>query len=360
VQGARRIAVAVAVAMVAAAALLFAAAFGPPAHAATDVRPFNAPTGKAYAGVSDTGDTADFDRFTRRVHKHLPIMQSFHSWGYESLPALLDRWRAAATRGMLHIQTRAGDGREVITPRQVARGVGDGFLMRIAYAVGAANSIVYLRPFGEMNNWRNAYCAYDSNGRSKGYHYTPHTFRQAWRRIAIITRGGPNETINAKLRDLGMPEMQKDFGTEGLPYTNIALAWTPMTAGSPNTSANGPDTYWPGGKYVDWVGTDIYSKFPNFSGLNRFYRRYNNHPFAITEWGAWGKDAPGFVNRVFDWVRNHGRARMLVYYQGWTSTFSIDNKPRTRAALRERLAAKRYPAFPPEFATSNSGGTPAG
>lgn len=346
---------------VATAALLLAALMpGPRARAATDSAPFNAPTGQVYGGVSDTGEMADFDRFTSQVGKHLPVMQSFHSWGYEALPALLERWEAAETRGMLHVQSEDGDGREVITPRGVARGNGDGFLMRIAYALGDADSVLYLRPFGEMNNWRNAYCAYGRNGGSKGYQYTPHTFRQAWRRIAIITRGGPNRTINAKLRDLGMPGMQKDFGTEGLPYTDIALAWTPMTAGSPNTSANGPDTYWPGGKYVDWVGTDIYSKFPNFSGLNRFYSRYNDHPFAITEWGAWGKDAPGFVGKVFDWVRNHGRARMLVYYQGWDSTFSIDNKPQTRAALRAGFGSSRYPSRASEFQGSNSGGVPAG
>jgi hypothetical protein len=211
-----------------------------------------------------------------------------------------------------------------------------------------------------MNNWRNAYCAFNKYGRSKGYQYYPHAFRNAWKRIAIVTRGGPISEINQKLQNKGMPPLQKDFGTEGLPYTRTAMVWTPMTAGSPNTSANGPGTYWGGSKYIDWVGTDLYSKFPNFSGLNSFYNRYNDHPFALTEWGSWGADDSAFINRVFSWAKYHTRARMLVYYQGWDSTFSINNKPRTRNALQIGLHGKRFVPYPPEYAGSDTGGVPAG
>jgi hypothetical protein len=346
------------VAALAAAACVLAALVSAPAGAGT----YDPEKGTVFAGVSDTGDPADYNRFTNAVGKHLPIVQSFHSWGYDSVGAMIDGWGALETRGVFHIHTEDGDGNEVITPRGVSRGNGDGFLMKTTFALGERHSTTYIRPFGEMNNWRNAYCAFDRNGNPKGAAYHPSAFKLAWRRIAIVLRGGPIDTINAKLKDLGMPKLQKDFGTVGLPYTRAALLWTPMTAGSPNTHANRPGTYWPGSKYVDWVGTDIYSRFPNFSGLNRLYGRdrYRGKPFAITEWGAWGEDASGFVNQVFDWVRDHQRTRMLLYYQGWDSTFSIDNKPRTRAVLRDRLTAKRYPAYTPEFADSHTGGVPAG
>ena len=47
------------------------------------------------------------------------------------------------------------------------------------------------------------------------------------------------------------------------------------------------------------MGTDFYSKFPNFTGLDRFYRDFarEGRPFAFGEWAMWGRDDAGFVNR---------------------------------------------------------------
>ena len=56
--------------------------------------------------------------------------------------------------------------------------------------------------------------------------------------------------------------------------------------------ANSPAAYYPGDRYVDWVGTDFYSKFPNFQGLEAFYGAYPNKPFAFGEWAIWGGDNP--------------------------------------------------------------------
>ena len=39
--------------------------------------------------------------------------------------------------------------------------------------------------------------------------------------------------------------------------------WMPLTSGSPNIPGNAPRDYWPGKRYVDWVGTDVYAKFSN-------------------------------------------------------------------------------------------------
>jgi hypothetical protein len=33
-----------------------------------------------------------------------------------------------------------------------------------------------------------------------------------------------------------------------------------MTAGSPDIPGNRPSAYWPGASYVDWTGTDFYSR----------------------------------------------------------------------------------------------------
>ena len=68
------------------------------------------------------------------------------------------------------------------------------------------------------------------------------------------------------------------------------MAWVPQTEGTPNTHANRARAYWPGRKYVDWVGTDFYSKFPNFTDLETFYNDFPNKPFVFGEWALWGSD----------------------------------------------------------------------
>ena len=49
--------------------------------------------------------------------------------------------------------------------------------------------------------------------------------------------------------------------SRALPEPRVAMMWVPQSFGSPNVRGNQPADYWPGGKYVDWVGIDIYSKF---------------------------------------------------------------------------------------------------
>ena len=78
--------------------------------------------------------------------------------------------------------------------------------------------------------------------------------------------------------------------------------WVPQTRGTPDIPANMPRAYWPGGEYVDWVGTDFYSRFPNFHWLDDFYRDFPGKPFVFGEWALWGADDPGFVNRLFGWI----------------------------------------------------------
>ena len=50
---------------------------------------------------------------------------------------------------------------------------------------------------------------------------------------------------------------------QALPKPKVALMWVPQTTGSPNVRGNQPSNYWPGNRYVDWVGADAYAKFSN-------------------------------------------------------------------------------------------------
>ena len=67
---------------------------------------------------------------------------------------------------------------------------------------------MYLRLFSEMNNAANPYSAYDHDGGARGAAHTQVWFRQAWRRVAIVIRGGRVRTVNRRLRRLGLPKLR--------------------------------------------------------------------------------------------------------------------------------------------------------
>src|SRR5439155_19339644 len=153
---------------------------------------------------------------------------------------------------------------------------------------------VYLRLFSEMNNAANPYSAYHHNGKPRGEAHTQAWFRQAWRRVELVVKGGRATDINRRLRRLHLPRLRVHRRTLARP--RVAMQWVPMTAGSPNIPGNRPRAYWPGAAYVDWVGTDFYSRYPNFSGLNRIYgaRLYCGTRFVFGEWAMWGCDDSRF------------------------------------------------------------------
>jgi hypothetical protein len=225
-----------------------------------------------------------------------------------------------------------------VTPAGIARGREDRWLAALNRAIAQRGEPVYIRLMAEMNCHWNAYSAY-------GPHHDPahstKAFKAAWRRTTIILRGGPG--VDAQLQALHQRPLQADGD---LPAAPVAMQWVPQVAGAPDVPANSPQAYWPGGRYVDWVGTDFYSKFPNFSGLDRFYasvRRFGK-PFVFGEWAVWGADNPGFVERLFSWTRSHGLVRMLVYNQGKRSDgpFRLSRYPRSTRVLRGLLNLSRF------------------
>jgi hypothetical protein len=326
----------------AAATFIAALAMALPASASADA--LLPPGGQVFAGVSGGYDTASFERETGQ---HPAVFQFFSAWG-GSLEYMFRGAEQARSRLMIHLSTlRAG--REVITPRGIATGQGDGYLVRLNRRIAEGGQPVYIRLMAEMDgNW-NPYCAFDASGRSRGPAHSTTQFRRAWRRTVIVLRGGPAADVNARLRAEGMPPV--DTTRDELPRANVAFLWVPQVAGSPDTAANSPRAYWPGARYVDWVGTDLYSKFPNFAGLERFYRQFPAKPFSFAEYAIWGRDDPGFVHRIFGWARSHRRVRMMLYNQGVKSAgpFRLVHYPRSRAALASELRSPRFARFAAEY-----------
>jgi hypothetical protein len=313
---------------------------GPPsaAAAATTLLP---PAGSVYTGVS----SGAVGSFASEVGKHPAVYGEFVTWG-QSIHFAFNQAASSHALLMLHIGTGAL-GHGVITPAQIVHGNGDPYLLTLSRLIASRGQPVYIRLMPEMNNANNPYCAINTDGSSRGADYSPAEFIAAWRRVVTVLRGGTVAAIDAKLAALGEPRLHGIAAAASIAKSPIAFVWTPETAGTPNIAANSAATYYPGNAYVDWVGTDFYSKFPNFTGLDSFYKEFRAKPFAFGEWAIWGGDNPAFVAQFFAWVNSHKRVQMLVYNQGFTTSgpFSLSADPQSAAAIRGRLAPARYLAF---------------
>ena len=322
-----------------------------PAEARKLYRP---PANKIFFGVTDTGDVNGFRTFANAVGKHPPVIETYHPWG-NTLSEASPRWHALRVRPILHISTIDGDGNELITPRGIAKGLGDGYLLRLNRSFARQDLRAYVRPLGEPNRCLNPYAGVDCAGQVRGGAYSHKWYRRAFRRMYLLLHGGARRRkINDRLERLGMPGIRRRAGREPrrLPEAPVALIWSPLPGGSPEVSANLPGRYYPGDPWVDWVGTDFYSRYPYWGDLRRFYRQYaarRDKPFALTEWGLWGSDRQGFVRRLFKFMRNRRYARMLVYYQdfGAPNEFRIQGYPSSRKVIYRRLDSRRFPARAP-------------
>ena len=293
--------------------------------------PFAPPRGVLWHGVAGGYSP---DSFAREAGREPEVFQLFAEWG--NVDWAIARGDASGARLMIHLSTNGGPGtRERVTPAQIAAGRGDAFLVRFGAKIAERGKPFYLRLMAEMNGPWNAYCAFDENGRPRPGHST-RDFRRAWRRIALILRGGERATIDAKLGRLRMPAVT--VGEGPLAKAPVALMWVPHNATALNIPANQPRAYWPGARYVDWVGTDFYGQNPNWGALEKIYRDFPGKPFVFGEWALWGRDDPAFVKRLFAFARSHRRVRMLVYNQGRESgPFRLKRYPRGRRALRAEL-----------------------
>ncbi|MEX0972973.1 MAG: hypothetical protein WDZ46_06910 [Solirubrobacterales bacterium] len=303
---------------------------------------------KVFFGVSDTGDSADFGQFSSALRKHPALIQTFRTWGSD-FPESIERWQAARARPVLHINTAdSNDGHELISPRAIAAGAGDEYLIRLNKLFATKKMRAYIRPLGEPNRCLNVYAAYDCDGAARGSAHSTRNYKRAFRRIYVIVHGGgKRRQIDRRLRTAGLPPLRSRLG--GLPKAPVEVIWSPLPAGSPTVPQNRPRHFYPGSRWVDWAGTDLYSDNQDWKALNGLYRKFSGKPFAITEWGVSTGDDPAYVRKLMTWVRRHRRAKMLLYYQdfGSTSSYRIQNWPSSLSVLRRMLHNGRFPAYAP-------------
>jgi hypothetical protein len=303
------------------------------------------PKPSVFFGVSDRGTTAEFNEWAELVGKHPALLQTFHPWG-NSLNAAYERWRETGTRPILHIST-ANDQTlaEMITPQQIALGGGDNYLLQLNAFFAERGLPAYIRPLGEPNRCLNPWSPVNCDGSQKGGEHTAGWYKQAFRRIAAIVRGGQTlEGINATLAEIGLPGLNRTKGPnpESLPAAPVSIIWSPLPGGSPRVKGNFPGNYWPGSRWVDWASTDFYSQYPVWKDLNRFYqgKQWKGKPIGIAEWAVAGVDDPRFVKQLIAWTVKRPRVRMLVYYRGFGETsnqYALGPYPRTTNTLRLKV-----------------------
>ncbi len=348
---------------IAALAAVLALLVAAPAASALSLVP---PKPNLYLGVSDRGTTEEFNNFVGLTGKHPALLETFHPWG-NSLNEAYERWRETGTRPILHIST-ADDQTlaEIITPEQIALGAGDDYLLQLNQFFSERNLPAYIRPLGEPNRCLNAWSAVYCDGTQKEGEHSTLWYKEAFRRIVTIVRGGNTlEGINATLAEIGLPPLNRTTGLapEALPPAPVSIIWSPLPGGSPRVKGNFPGNYWPGSRWVDWVGTDFYSEYPVWDDLNRFYegKQWKNKPVSLTEWAVSGEDDPKFVKQLIAWIIKRPRVRMLVYYQGFGvgNPYDLTLYPKTLNQIRLKIRRATFlaeadynagllPALPPK------------
>jgi hypothetical protein len=280
------------------------------------------------------GDVARFDRLTGQATR---IRLLIVGWGQGAA------WGSSFTRlfagmselPMLGISTGDTPTTEKISPRDIALGRGDDYLLALSRAVHEWGRQVYVRPLAEMNGHWNPYSAFNSNGTARDAAHSTAWFRKAFARIYLLVHGGP--TVNARLRRLGLPPAPDKL--EPNPFARVV--WNPQGYGSPDVPGNSARSYYPGNAYVDIVANDLYNiRFrAAWEALDALYRDFPGKPFAIGEWGLWGIDDPSFIERMTAFLRTHPRTELAVYNTGRTGgIFDLGAKPGSLAAYRRLIA----------------------
>lgn len=309
--------------------------------------------GKKLTGVSDNGTLEGFQNFAEASGKHPAVLQTFHPWG-NGLNVAFRRWQNAEVMPMLHISTADDETRtELITPRAIARGEGDSYLIEINRFFTETGQRAYIRPLGEPNRCLNPYSAVTCSGQRRGGEHTTYWYRKAFQRIALITRGGlDSENLDRKLNRLKMRKV--NWGEVPMPATvpaaPVSIIWSALPAGSPKVKGNWPGNYWPGAQFVDWAGVDFYSDYPHWRDLNRFMRAkpWRSKPISLTEWGVAGADNYTFVRQLFYWMNKRPRVRMFIYYRGFgglEDRYNPHNYPGALRVMKNKLKDPNYLAY---------------
>ena len=276
------------------------AALAGSAHASTVPQlPGQPAPGHTRLGVGSEHPTR-FDTLTRHHHDvWLRFALLGGSWTqYRMIASWINEAAHQHRIAMITLSATPESTRRPLWPRAIARGRADAYFIDYSRQANGTGQVVWFRPWQEMNGYWSSMCAYNANGTRRAGH-SARNFRRAFRRAAVILRGGTKAEINAKLVAAGLPKLQSPLGTGGIvPSGNVAMVWNPQGAGAPDVPGN------------------------------------HGKPFILGEYAPWGNDDPAFVSKVLNWARTHPRTAALVYFQFSRPAFRLSSKPRSVKVYR--------------------------
>jgi hypothetical protein len=204
--------------------------------------------GASARGATQLGVFGNLGRFAVLTGQHSEVGHVIVGWGQSTFSQI---WPTLGPMPMLGFRSGRGSA-ESITPLQIARGQGDGYLLAMSASARSLGRPVYIRPLPEMNGHWNPYAAFGPSGAFRGASHSTVAFRKAFARIYLLMHGGP--TVNARLRALHLPPVRGDVPANPL----VQVVWNPQGYGSPDLPGNRAQAYYPGDAYVDVVGDDLY------------------------------------------------------------------------------------------------------
>jgi mannan endo-1,4-beta-mannosidase len=221
---------------------------------------------------------------------------------------------------------------------RIAAGAFDRYVARYAREVKRYGGPIMLRPFHEMDgNW------YPWGGTVNGN--TPRDFVAAWRHVHDV------------------------FARLGV--DNVTWVWSVNATSVPARADNTPQAYWPGGRYVDWIGISGFNwglsrSFGSWSSFDHIYgsrvdllRRYHR-PIAVTEIAAAevGGDKAAWIAETFARLRAYPSVRAVVWYDKRASRLEdwrIQSSPEAQAAFARAVATARVRSAPAALRAATGG-----
>ena len=306
------------------------------------------PSGAGSPAVSRLylGITGDPGRFQAQTGQRSAIRQLFISWDQgrtfgKKIPVLLASLDPVP---MVHIGTGGPRGTsEFIKPLQIAQGRGDAFLVTLNEGIASHDGLVYLRLLAEMNHFGSFHAAFREDGSSKGPQYSTAAYRKAFARMYVILHGGARAMIDAALRRLGLPALASAAGDlPANPPSKLRIIWNPLGGGAPVIPANAATNFYPGDRYVDVVGNDMYSSTGEFSGEKNetlyAFARAHGKPFAFPEFGVVRGDFPELIRYICSFIRGHGHIELAAYFEAKAdSPYDLASMTKSRQTYRACL-----------------------
>ncbi len=206
---------------------------------------------------------------------------------------------------------------------RIANGAFDTYITKYATEIKDYGGPVIMRPFHEMDGFW-----YPWGGTVNGN--TPQDFVAAWRHVwNVFHQVGAN---------------------------NVTWMWSVNHVSVPATTENEIGNYWPGSKYVDWVGYSGFnwgtsSPLSIWLGFDSVYlQRYQdllqyNKPIMITEMGCpelGGNKAEWITSAFHDLLTNYPQIKGVIWYDKQDSPerqWQINSSPASLAAFKQAIAS---------------------